>query len=88
MGKLVSIIVSVYNKEPYLKKCIESLINLNIDHSKIEAIFVDDCSTDHSVEIIESYVEKFEFIKIIKLPNNTGSPSEPRNIGMKEASGK
>lgn len=88
MEKLVSIIVSVYNKELYLKKCIESLINLNIDHSKIEAIFVDDCSTDSSVEIIENYVDKYDFIQIIKLPNNTGSPSEPRNIGMKEAKGK
>lgn len=88
MEKLVSIIVSVYNKEQYIQKCIESLINLKIDHNKIEAIFVDDCSIDNSVEIIESYANKYDFIQIIRLPKNTGSPSQPRNVGMKEAKGK
>jgi len=88
MEKLVSIIVSVYNKEQYIQKCIESLINLKIDNNKIEAIFVDDCSIDNSVEIIESYANKYDFIQIIRLPKNTGSPSQPRNVGMKEAKGK
>jgi len=88
MDKLVSVIISVYNKEPFLKKCIESLINLNMDHSQIEAIFVDDCSTDNSVAMIESYTSQNDFIRLIELPNNTGSPSEPRNLGIKEAKGK
>lgn len=88
MDKLVSIIISVYNKEEFLKECIESLIHLKIDHKQIEAIFVDDCSTDRSLEIIESYKKAHDFIQIISLPSNTGSPSEPRNVGMKQATGK
>ncbi|WP_323703717.1 glycosyltransferase family 2 protein [Mammaliicoccus sp. Dog046] len=88
MDKLVSIIISVYNKEEFLKECIESLIHLKIDHKQIEAIFVDDCSTDRSLEIIESYAKDHDFIQIISLPSNTGSPSEPRNVGMKQATGK
>ncbi|MBZ8173179.1 glycosyltransferase family 2 protein [Staphylococcus cohnii] len=88
MNKLVSVVISVYNKEPFLKKCIESLINLNMEHSKLEAIFVDDCSTDQSVAMIESYASQYDFIKLIQLQTNTGSPSEPRNIGIKEAKGK
>lgn len=59
-----------------------------MEHSKLEAIFVDDCSTDQSVAIIESYASQYDFIKFIQLPTNTGSPSEPRNIGIKEAKGK
>ncbi len=88
MAKLVSIIVSVYNKEQFLEKCIESLIDLKMDKNNIEAIFVDDCSTDESVNIIKHYEKDYDFIKLIQLPENTGSPSEPRNIGMREAQGK
>ncbi|MDN8825973.1 glycosyltransferase, partial [Staphylococcus aureus] len=65
MAKVVSIIVSVYNKEHFLKKCIESLIDLKIDKSTIEAIFVDDCSTDQSVDIIKAYEKEYDFIKLI-----------------------
>ncbi|WP_275126431.1 glycosyltransferase [Staphylococcus hominis] len=63
MAKVVSSIVSVYNKEHFLKKCIESLIDLKIDKSTIEAIFVDDCSTDQSVDIIKAYEKEYDFIK-------------------------
>ncbi|MCG1718368.1 glycosyltransferase family 2 protein [Staphylococcus epidermidis] len=88
MAKLVSIIVSVYNKGQFLEKCIESLIDVKMDKNNIEAIFVDDCSTDESVNIIKHYEKDYDFIKLIQLPENTGSPSEPRNIGMREAKGK
>ena len=59
-----------------------------MDKNNIEAIFVDDCSTDESVNIIKHYEKDYDFIKLIQLPENTGSPSEPRNIGMREAQGK
>ena len=88
MTKLVSIIVSVYNKENFLNQCIESLINLEIDKDRIEAIFVDDCSTDRSVEMVKSYEKDYDFIRLIQLPENTGSPAEPRNVGIQEAQGK
>ena len=55
-----------------------------MDKNNIEAIFVDDCSTDESVNIIKHYEKDYDFIKLIQLPENTGSPSEPRNIGMRE----
>src|SRR5699024_5190650 len=80
MDKLVSVIISVYNKEPFLKKCIESLINLNMEQSKLEAIFVDDCSTDNSVAMNDSYANQYDFIRLIQLSTNTDSPSEPRNM--------
>ena len=52
MTKLVSIIVSVYNKGQFLEKCIESLIDLKMDKNNIEAIFVDDCWFCCKVEFI------------------------------------
>ncbi|PTL06188.1 glycosyltransferase family 2 protein [Staphylococcus gallinarum] len=88
MDKLVTIIVPVYNKELFLHDCIESINQLNIDHHYVEAIFVDDCSTDSSLSIIESYQQKYNFLKVIQLDKNTGSPAEPRNVGMNYATGK
>ncbi|PTI38051.1 glycosyltransferase family 2 protein [Staphylococcus succinus] len=87
MEKLLSIIVPVYNKELFLDACIESINKLEINKAKIEAIFVDDYSRDNSLKIIEAYVNKYDFIKMIKLEENTGSPSEPRNMGIREAKG-
>lgn len=87
LEKLLSIIVPVYNKELFLDACIESINKLEINKAKIEAIFVDDCSRDNSLKIIEAYVNKYDFIKMIKLEENTGSPSEPRNMGIREAKG-
>ncbi|MDW4145932.1 glycosyltransferase family 2 protein [Staphylococcus saprophyticus] len=87
MKKLLSIIVPVYNKELFLESCVESINNLNINKEAIEAIFVDDCSSDQSLEIIEEFVAKYNFIKLIKLNENTGSPSEPRNVGINNAQG-
>ncbi|MFQ3906353.1 glycosyltransferase family 2 protein [Staphylococcus sp. Mo2-7] len=88
MEKLLSIIVPVYNKELFLNECIESIGALNINEDKIEAIFVDDCSSDNSLKIIEGYKNKYSFLKLIKLEENTGSPAEPRNVGIKNANGK
>ncbi|GMO69655.1 MAG: glycosyltransferase family 2 protein [Treponemataceae bacterium] len=58
-----SIIIPVYNTEPFLKKCLESCIEQT--HNNIEIICVDDCSTDNSREIIREFQEKDNRIKSI-----------------------
>ena len=50
MTKDLAIIVPVYNKELFLDKTMQSIDNLNVDKSQIEVIFVDDASTDQSLE--------------------------------------
>ncbi|MBW4836177.1 MAG: glycosyltransferase [Staphylococcaceae bacterium] len=42
MSKLISIVLPVYNKEPFIKRCVQSLVDLEMNHSLIKAIFVDD----------------------------------------------
>ncbi|MCY7495353.1 glycosyltransferase family 2 protein [Bacillus safensis] len=88
MEKLISIIIPVYNKEKFLKNCVDSIINIKIDKEKVEAIFVDDCSTDLSVDILKEYQKQHSFIKLIQLSKNSGSPSLPRNVGISRANGK
>lgn len=87
MEKVLSIIVPVYNKEKFLKECVESIENLEISKDKIEALFIDDLSTDNSYEILKEYEKQNDFVKVIQLDVNSGSPSKPRNVGIKEAKG-
>src|SRR5699024_9881937 len=53
-----------------------------------EVLFVDDASTDNSVEIINEYAFEYSFIKLIESKENSGSPAKLRNIGIEEANGK
>lgn len=81
MNNLVSIIVPLYNKEQYIKKCIVSLINQT--YSNLEIIIINDGSTDNSLEIVENI--KDPRIKIFTIKN--GGVSNARNFGIKQANG-
>jgi glycosyltransferase involved in cell wall biosynthesis len=65
---LLSVLLPNYNNGPYLKECLDSLFNQTFTDFKI--FFVDDCSTDNSVEIAESY--KSDKLVIIRKDKNSG----------------
>ena len=66
---LVSVIMSNYNTpEEYLRQAIESILNQT--YPNFEFIIIDDCSTDNSLIIIESYTDKR--IRIIRNEQNLG----------------
>ena len=79
----VSVIIGVHNKAPYLRQCIDSVLNQT--YTDYELIIVDDCSTDDSPTIIRMYADR---IRVIRLEKNTGLPAIPRNIGIKNSTGK
>ncbi|MBR4151465.1 MAG: glycosyltransferase [Selenomonadaceae bacterium] len=82
----VSVIIPMYNAEKYLNMCLESLLIQTL--TDFEVIVVDDASTDNSVAIAESYLERFGGrLKILVLEENTGTPGLPRNIGLEYACG-
>ena len=82
----VSVIIPLYNAEKFLGVCLESLLIQTF--TDFEVIVVDDCSTDSSVAIAESYVERFGGrLKIFTLAQNTGSGAVPRNVGLEHARG-
>lgn len=82
---LVSIIIPVYNVEKYIERCARSLFNQDLDN--IEFIFIDDCSPDHSIEIlhhlIEEYHSKIEkkhwIVKTERMPCNCGQAVVRKN---------
>ena len=82
----ISVIIPMYNAEKYLGVCLESLLIQTF--TDFEVIVVDDCSTDNSLAIAESYLERFGGrLKIFSLEKNTGSGAIPRNVGLEVASG-
>lgn len=84
----VSIIVPVYNRENLIKACINSINAQTLDKSRWEVIFVDDASTDRSVEVIEELIDKNVNYKIIKREVPSGNASAPRNEGIKASLGR
>ena len=83
----LSFIVSLFNKEQFIDRCINSFLSMTLEKSEFEVIFVDDCSTDCSVNIVKQYQRKFDFIHLYSTNENSGSPAKPRNMGIKKARG-
>lgn len=84
---ILSFIVPIFNGEKFLPKCLDSLLMQNILYSDYEIICIDDCSTDHSVDVVKSYIKKNSNIKLIQNKENkkTGTTC---NIGLKHSNGK
>lgn len=81
----VSVVVPVYNVEPYLDKCLNSLLNQSFED--FEVIIVNDGSPDKSALIIEKYVELNS--KVFKsFTKKNGGLSDARNYGLKHVKGK
>lgn len=81
----VSIVIPVYNGEKYIDRCMKSV--LEQDYSNIEVICVDDCSTDNSYSMLKEYEMEYPNVKVFQTEVNSGCCSNPRNLGMKHATG-
>lgn len=84
MRELVSIIIVNYNGKKWIKKCLDSIL-LQI-YSYFEVVFVDNASTDNSIEFIENNY-KDNRIKIIKSDKNLGFAGG-NNLGIDNSKGK
>lgn len=82
---IISIIVPAYNAASYIKSTLDSAINQTF--KDFEILVINDCSTDDTVDIVESYCATDKRVKLISLSVNKGAPAGPRNIGVKEAKG-
>lgn len=84
----VSLLVPVYGVEKYIEKCARSLFEQT--YKKIEYIFVDDCTPDDSIavlqRVIEMYPNRKSQVKIVHHQKNRGL-SAARNTAIRQASG-
>lgn len=82
-GKLVSIIIPIYNVEKYLTECFNSVARQ--DYVDIEIILVNDGSTDRSGELADNLASTDARARVIHKEN--GGLSDARNVGIKSAKG-
>lgn len=83
MNDLVSVIIPVYNTAPYLKRCVQSVLQQN--WTNFELILVDDGSTDGSGAICDAYARTDSRIRVFHKPN--GGVSSARNTGLQNMKG-
>lgn len=76
----VSVIIPMYNAEKYFGVCLESLLIQTF--TDFEVIVVDDCSTDNSLAIAESYLEKFGGRLRIYTNEKNSEAAVSRNNGL------
>lgn len=84
----ISIIVPVYNVEPYIHECLQSVANQTLTEG-VECIIVDDCGQDNSAMIAKSFIEGYHggvMFKYIQREKN-GGLSAARNTGIEAAKG-
>lgn len=83
MEPLISVIVPVYKVEPYLRKCLDSIVGQT--YRNLEVILVDDGSPDNCGAICDEYAAKDS--RIIVLHQENGGVAAARNTGLAAASG-
>lgn len=80
----LSIVIPVYNVEPFIQDCLNPLTKLN--DQMIEVIIINDETPDNSMSIVENYVGKIPNLKIVNQKNK--GLSGARNTGLAMAQGK
>lgn len=81
--ELISVIVPVYKVEPYLDKCISSIVNQT--YKNLEIILVDDGSPDNCPAMCDAWAEKDSRIRVLHQRNQGGGAA--RNAGLDLTSG-
>lgn len=84
----ISIVIPVYNVEPFIADCLQSVMRQTFS-GPLECVLVDDCGTDKSIEVVEKLIAKYEGpieFKILHHEHNRGL-SAARNTGMIAAEG-
>ena len=85
-NSLVSIVIPLFNKEQFIKQTLQTVINQNYENW--ECVIVDDGSTDESLNIVKSFVNKTKFSYKFKIIESTNfGQARTRNIGIKSSIG-
>lgn len=82
--KKLSVIVPVYNVEPYLEKCLDSILAQSV--ADMEILVIDDGSPDNCGKIIDHYAERFPD-RLFAFHKPNGGLSDARNFGIERTSG-
>lgn len=84
----VSVVVAVHNTMPYLTRCLDSLVGQSLGQRRMEAVLVDDGSTDGSTEEIQRYAALHPALFTTERGSHSGGPAAPSNRGLELARGR
>ncbi len=82
----VSIIIPILNEEKYISKCIESVLTQDYPKKNLELLLIDGESEDNTIKIVNEYINKYSFIRL--LSNSRKTVQYALNIGISNAVGK
>ena len=82
--KMISVIIPVYNVEPYIKRCLDSVIGQT--YESLEIILIDDGSPDNCGKICDEYARMDDRVTVVHKKN--GGVGAARNTGIDMAQGK
>lgn len=82
---MLSVVVPIYNEEKYIAQCIESILSQDYPKDDLEILFVDGRSNDRTREIVNEYIEKYPFIRLLDNPGKIAPCA--MNVGIKESKG-
>lgn len=84
----ITVIIPIFGIEKFIARCARSLLKQTL--TDVEYLFINDCSTDHSIEILKDVILQYsgltDHIKFINHENNKGLPAA-RNTGLTIAQG-
>ena len=80
---MISIIIPIYNAEPYLKTCLDNVLNQTV--TDLQLVLVDDGSTDGSAAIAQAYAKQDKRIEVYRQTH--AGQSAARNLGLSHAQG-
>ncbi|MBE9180825.1 glycosyltransferase family 2 protein [Oculatella sp. LEGE 06141] len=83
MTALVSVVVTAFNKAPYLEQAVKSVLAQT--YTNVECIIIDDGSTDYTADIAQTLVDLDARVQYFYKPN--GGISSARNAGIQHAQG-
>lgn len=84
--KRLSVVIPIYNVEPFVERCIRSLLQQDLSLDDYEIICVNDGSPDRSAEIVDGLMKEYPNIFLINQQNQ--GVSRARNRGIEKAGGK
>jgi teichuronic acid biosynthesis glycosyltransferase TuaG len=84
MTPSVSIITPMHNSEAFLSETINSVLNQT--YKNWELFLIDDCSTDNTLEIAQSFSSEYTNIELLKNSTNLGAAIS-RNLGIEKSKG-
>lgn len=80
----ITLLVAVFNGEATLSRALDSLLAQT--YTDWQAVCIDDCSTDCSLQILQDYAQRDPRFSVISLPEN-GGQAHARNVGLRIATG-